>query len=268
MSSGIEPRTPSPENGIELLRNGTPRRWCSRIMKTGERCKKAPIYGGTVCSKHGGRAPHIKAAAKRRLEEASDSAAVALLRLALTDNPDVPYAVRLGAVKDALDRAGVNEKQALELSVELKPWQQIVQGQLTRGPRSADPDVVDAELVPEGAACRACGLDFSEFAEPEGGYPALCKVCRAGTQAPQQNRTPPPSPREHAAGQDAERRRSAASGAEPRRATAPTSGSASGPARDPGDAPGASERGLLTAEEAVSRSARDNPRPRRRKPRM
>lgn len=44
----------------------TPR--CKAMAKsTGERCKRRPIPGGTVCVKHGGRAPQVKAAADQRL---------------------------------------------------------------------------------------------------------------------------------------------------------------------------------------------------------
>lgn len=35
--------------------------------RSGERCKRAAIRGGTVCAMHGGRAPSVKAAAARRL---------------------------------------------------------------------------------------------------------------------------------------------------------------------------------------------------------
>lgn len=36
---------------------------------TGERCRKRPIVGGTVCPTHGGSAPQVRAAAQRRLAE-------------------------------------------------------------------------------------------------------------------------------------------------------------------------------------------------------
>lgn len=35
--------------------------------RSGQRCKRAPIDGGTVCATHGGRAPQVRAAAERRL---------------------------------------------------------------------------------------------------------------------------------------------------------------------------------------------------------
>lgn len=44
---------------------------------SGERCKRCPIPGGTVCVKHGGGAPHVRAAAARRLAEAKAAAKLA-----------------------------------------------------------------------------------------------------------------------------------------------------------------------------------------------
>jgi hypothetical protein len=46
-----------------------PRRCKAHSSRTGERCKRWAIRGGTVCSTHGGRSPAVKAAARRRLEE-------------------------------------------------------------------------------------------------------------------------------------------------------------------------------------------------------
>lgn len=43
------------------------RRRCTATNRSGERCGRAPIPGGTVCRVHGGAAPAVKAAAERRL---------------------------------------------------------------------------------------------------------------------------------------------------------------------------------------------------------
>jgi hypothetical protein len=49
---------------------GPVKRQCVRtVLATGERCRNAPIKGGTVCHKHGGSAPQVKAAAARRVAE-------------------------------------------------------------------------------------------------------------------------------------------------------------------------------------------------------
>jgi len=43
-------------------------RRCSATAKgTAQRCKRAPVLGAAVCSKHGGKAPQVQAAAKRRV---------------------------------------------------------------------------------------------------------------------------------------------------------------------------------------------------------
>lgn len=43
-------------------------RQCTATAKgSGQRCKRAPIPGGTVCKKHGGGAPQVQAKAKERL---------------------------------------------------------------------------------------------------------------------------------------------------------------------------------------------------------
>jgi hypothetical protein len=56
------------------------RRQCTAIAKaTGQRCRKAPILGGSVCAKHGGSAGQVRRAAARRLETAAVEAEVANL---------------------------------------------------------------------------------------------------------------------------------------------------------------------------------------------
>ncbi len=44
-----------------------PRRCTALARSSGERCRRAAILGGTVCRVHGGAAPQVKAAAKKRL---------------------------------------------------------------------------------------------------------------------------------------------------------------------------------------------------------
>lgn len=134
-----------PQPPTEYLADGRERRWCNGRKKDGTWCRKAPIPGGTVCSKHGGRSPHIKAAAKRRLEDAADRLARQLLGMA--EDPTLKPETRLAAIKDALDRAGLSPRQALDVVHELKPWEQIMEG-VRRGPNVAlVPEVVDGEIV-------------------------------------------------------------------------------------------------------------------------
>lgn len=98
------------------------------------------------------------AKARERLVLAADTMAKTLLGIASGAESE---AVKLAAVKDALDRAGVPAKA--EVSVELKPWEQLM-GDLAgiatipraehgrRQPALVEPaDVIDAELVDSDA---------------------------------------------------------------------------------------------------------------------
>jgi hypothetical protein len=141
----------------------------ARSKCTGKRCRAPSMLGGNVCRAHGGAAPQTRAKALRRLQQAADVLVQRLLGLAL--DGEAPDAVALQAIRDALDRAGLGAKQALELSAKpLAPWEEIMGdialevGRTTRAehrarrglPPSAPPalptpeiEVVDAELVPE-----------------------------------------------------------------------------------------------------------------------
>lgn len=143
---------------------------CTAHRKNGDRCKRPAIRGATVCRTHGGAAPQVRAKARRRLEEAADRMAKQLLHMA-TDQT-VSDAVKLAAIRDALDRAGLKPTTAVEVGLGTQPWQELVEGVVTltraesraqRGlPPGAAPatatdpipvpadggDVVDAELVP------------------------------------------------------------------------------------------------------------------------
>lgn len=79
-------------------------RWCSAISsQSGEPCRKPPIHGGSVCASHGGSAPQVREAARRRLLEAVDPALVRLCDL--VHSPD--ERVALQAIRLVLDRAGI-----------------------------------------------------------------------------------------------------------------------------------------------------------------
>jgi hypothetical protein len=84
------------------------------------------MLGGNVCRMHGGSAPQVKAAAKRRLEQAADVLVQRLLGFAL--DGEVPDPVALADIRDALDRAGLNPKTAVEVEVSTAPWQEAFAG--------------------------------------------------------------------------------------------------------------------------------------------
>lgn len=87
---------------------------CSARRSNGEPCRKPAIKGGAVCATHGGSAPQVRDAAKRRLLEAVDPLMAELIRLALKAESE---SVRVSAAKDALDRAGYGAKQIIESEV-------------------------------------------------------------------------------------------------------------------------------------------------------
>lgn len=104
----------------------TQARRCKGHKKTGERCKQAALQGTTVCRVHGGAAPHVKAAARARLENAADRMAAQLLRLGTEAESET---VQLSATNSALDRAGITKPTQVELGpMEPKPYEQILEG--------------------------------------------------------------------------------------------------------------------------------------------
>lgn len=74
---------------------------CSATNRAGNQCGRRPIPGGTVCVMHGGKAPQVKAAAQKRLDELRP-AAIQYLDWLLTQR-EFPSA-GLGAARDVLDR--------------------------------------------------------------------------------------------------------------------------------------------------------------------
>ncbi len=92
------------EQWWELQSPATQAHRCVGHKKTGQRCKNLAISGATVCRRHGGAAPQVRAAARARLENAADLMARKLLGMALSADSD---SVKLAAIRDALDRAGL-----------------------------------------------------------------------------------------------------------------------------------------------------------------
>lgn len=90
---------------------------CKATARSGERCKRRPIPGGTVCAMHGGKAPQVQEKAKERLLAAADPAARRLIGLMRQkDNEQVA----LRAAMDILDRAGLQAIAKIEAEVTLE----------------------------------------------------------------------------------------------------------------------------------------------------
>jgi hypothetical protein len=101
---------------------------------------------------HGGGAPQVIRAAQVRLLMASDRLMAQLLLIA--EDKSEPTPVRLAAIRDALDRAGLGAKQQIELSAEVTvdTWQHRVEAAVVdwgelRALLPADGTTLDAELV-------------------------------------------------------------------------------------------------------------------------
>ena len=131
---------------------------CHAHNRDGSPCKKSPTRGSTVCRMHGAGAPQVKEAARNRLAMAADGLMQTLLKIAASAESE---AVRLAAVKDALDRAGFSAAHLVKLAV-VQPWEELLSG------------IVDDDIfidVPEGTPRRALPARSSGgFAADEDDY--------------------------------------------------------------------------------------------------
>lgn len=102
------------------------RRCRAHSSRTGEPCKNMALTGQSTCRFHGGAAKHVKAAARTRIENAAELMAKQLLGIAVSAESE---AVRLNAIRDALDRAGLKPPSEVVLSQgETKPYEQVFVG--------------------------------------------------------------------------------------------------------------------------------------------
>ena len=109
---------------------GRPQTRCVAHRKNGDQCKRHAIKGATVCRVHGGAAGHVRRKAKQRLDEAADRMAKELLGIATSG--DVSDAVKLAAIRDALDRSLGRAPATVDVSVSApKPWEEMVSGMAT-----------------------------------------------------------------------------------------------------------------------------------------
>ncbi|NKR27512.1 hypothetical protein GS479_19345 [Rhodococcus hoagii] len=162
-------------------RSPDPARRCTARRSNGEPCRRIAIRGGTVCPTHGGSTGHVKAKARVRLEMAADRMAKELLGIA-TDN-DAPAAVKLAAIRDALDRAGLSAKTAVSVEVgPTKEYEEILTEAMTGGSRAesraargvADEETPDwlAEELAEAAAVDDDVIDAEVVEAPQPPAPA------------------------------------------------------------------------------------------------
>lgn len=113
-----------PIEGRDWSTYSRPERRCTaNSSRTGEQCKNVAIKGSNVCRYHGGAAKQVKQAARIRLENAADLMAKQLLGIALTADSE---GVKLAAIRDALDRAGLKAPSEVVVSAgEAKPYETV-----------------------------------------------------------------------------------------------------------------------------------------------
>jgi len=100
----------------------------AKSSRTGQRCRKAAIRGGTVCLTHGGSAPQVREAARRRLQEAlltMVDPALLVIHRALTKGKqdELPTAIEAQVANKAIERAGrvlgvESEQQGVNVAVQ------------------------------------------------------------------------------------------------------------------------------------------------------
>jgi hypothetical protein len=106
---------------------------CGATNRQGERCKKPVVYGAKVCRIHGGNAPHVMAAAARRLVASSAPRAAEVLNELLEPTPkdaspcplcgrDMPRdeALRHRVAVAILDRSGVGPTAKIEIDANVQ----------------------------------------------------------------------------------------------------------------------------------------------------
>jgi hypothetical protein len=95
-----------------------PVRCTAHSSRTGEQCQAWAIVGHHVCITHGGAAPQVREAARRRFLLLVDDAVYGVEKLAGVGGHGLAAKderVQLAALRDILDRAGLKPTDRLEL---------------------------------------------------------------------------------------------------------------------------------------------------------
>lgn len=165
----------------------------ARRKRDAQPCTNFAVLGASVCRMHGGSAPQVIRAAQVRLLMASDRLMAQLLLIA--EDKSEPTPVRLAAIRDALDRAGLGAKQQIEIEARVETWEQKVQAavvdwsELAELMPAADPNVIDAEVVED--APRDATLDLSERPDPHREARQAEVIAEVARVRPQPEEAPP-----------------------------------------------------------------------------
>ncbi|WP_461418311.1 hypothetical protein [Gordonia sp. GN26] len=153
-------------------RRPNPDRVCTARKTNGQPCTRIAIAGGNVCPAHGGLAPHIQAKARARLQSAADRMAKELLKIAVSD--DAPDNVKLAAIRDALDRAGLSSRTAVEVEVgPSKGFEQVLEAMVTGGSRAesrARRGLTDDDIAPNSDDWTANEILDAQVVDDDEGY--------------------------------------------------------------------------------------------------
>ena len=111
------------------------RRLCTATTNKGQPCRGPALIGATVCRKHGGQLPEVKAKSARiRLEELVDPVIVEWRTLLLS--PKTPAAVKVLLGKHILDYAGykpVLKVEGLPTLAVLEGWKEELEAEAEHG---------------------------------------------------------------------------------------------------------------------------------------
>jgi len=89
---------------------------CTAHTTGGDPCRNPAIRGANVCRHHGGSAPQVREAARRRLLEATEPVLAEMIRLALDEKDP---RVRFQACKDVLDRVGLAAPKEIHITTDI-----------------------------------------------------------------------------------------------------------------------------------------------------